>query len=172
MKTEKKMLLAGLLSGTFLLGACSTETREKYEAATEATGKDIRQTAESVGDKAGQARDKIARQTKKVASTVGSNLNQSKNDFVASVRWENRQLEKRIEELKEALSKKGNQAGVGIKREIADLEVKRKDLNIKLKDVENASGDAWQQLKQGVQEAVADLRQATDKAEDELKEKN
>jgi chromosome segregation ATPase len=55
-----------------------------------------------------------------------------------------------------------------MKEELGELETKRKRLDTQLDKAENASGSAWQDIKQGLKEAANELEQAFDKAEDKF----
>lgn len=79
--------------------------------------------------------------------------------------------DKKIDELK----KQGNEAASVMKEDYVkmaeDLKVKKREAEAKLKELKGVSGESWEELKKGAEQAVNDLSQAVDKALSKFKSK-
>jgi hypothetical protein len=77
--------------------------------------------------------------------------------------------DKKIDEL----MKQGNEAASVMKEDYTkmaeDLKVKKKDAEVKLKELKSVSGEGWIELKKGAEQAVNDLSQAFEKAKAKFK---
>jgi hypothetical protein len=79
--------------------------------------------------------------------------------------------DKKIDELK----KQGNEATSVMKEDYtkmaADLKIKKKEAEEKLKELKGISGEGWVELKKGAELAVNDLSEAVNKALSKFKKK-
>jgi len=86
-----------------------------------------------------------------------------------------KKLESKLKEIKarmEMLEAKAVQAKAEFKPEyqkhLYELRQKREALRSKLDEIKKSSGEAWKDLKSGMEKAADDLKQAIDKAIDKL----
>jgi tRNA uridine 5-carbamoylmethylation protein Kti12 len=159
--------------------ACdSAENRQKTEATLEETERDL----ERAGEKVESGLERGGEKLQKAAKDIGGDLEVSKDKFVAATRDEMRELDALIEKLKNKInsgvksasketSEEGREAKRNMQRELKELEVKRKDLDIHLEKVEKASQNVWQDMKKGVRDALNDLKEAASEVENKV-EKN
>jgi hypothetical protein len=79
--------------------------------------------------------------------------------------------DKKIDEL----MKQGNEAASVMKEDYAkmaeDLKVKKKEAEVKLKELKSVSGEGWVEIKKGAEQAVNDMTQAFEKAMAKFKKK-
>ncbi|MBP7735401.1 MAG: hypothetical protein KA369_05445 [Spirochaetes bacterium] len=79
--------------------------------------------------------------------------------------------DKKIDEL----MKQGNEAASVMKEDYAkmaeELKVKKKDAEVKLKELKEVSGEGWIEIKKGAEQAVNDMTQAFEKAMAKFKKK-
>src|SRR4030042_5898830 len=69
---------------------------------------------------------------------------------------------------RDELKKQGNEAASVMKEDsikiAEDLKIKKKDAEEKIKELKAVSGEGWEELKKGAEQAVNDLTQAIEKA--------
>jgi F0F1-type ATP synthase membrane subunit b/b' len=78
------------------------------------------------------------------------------------------EYEKEIDQLKAKAEKLGEDAKAKAEQQLTVLRQKRDEVSEKLKDLSTSSGNAWEQIKAGVDAAMEDLGNAYKKAEAEL----
>lgn len=74
-----------------------------------------------------------------------------------------------IEKLQDKAKDAKDDAKVKLDKEIAELKVKRDELNTKLEGAAKTSAEAWDDFAKGVRKAASELRDATSKAVDRFK---
>jgi hypothetical protein len=72
--------------------------------------------------------------------------------------------DKKIDELKKQSGEAASIMKEDYTRITEDLKVKKKEAEIKLKELKGASGAGWDEIKKGTEQAIGDLSQAFDKA--------
>ena len=70
----------------------------------------------------------------------------------------------KIAQLKAQADKKEADAKIAYSKRIEELNSKKEAVEHKLKELTNASGEAWRELKSGVEKAVDDLKVSLEKA--------
>jgi len=115
------------------------------------------------------SRRKPGQELSQAAQPTGARAQKIKNEFVKNMETELANVESKITEMK----KKAESAKEDVKKEyqkqLRSLQGKRTAFKKKLKDLQDASEEAWEDLRAGVQKASEDLKKATDKAASKLK---
>lgn len=76
----------------------------------------------------------------------------------------------RIDEFTERASHEALEHKTRLMREISDLNAKRLDAQIKLRQVKDTSGDAWETLTEGMDKAWGDMKEAVHKIGEKFKQ--
>jgi hypothetical protein len=74
------------------------------------------------------------------------------------------EYKKEIDQLQEKAEKLGGEAKAKAEQHLTALRQKRDELSVKLKELSSSSGNAWEQLKLGIDAAMEDLGSAYKKA--------
>ena len=75
-----------------------------------------------------------------------------------------REWRAKIAQLKAQVDKKEAEVKIDYSKEIEELNSKKDAVEYKLEELTNASGEAWREIKAGVQSAVEDLKASLEKA--------
>lgn len=149
MKTRTSLvrLLAGVLLMAGILTSCD-ENREKTrtEEALEQTGEAIKEDAEDLANKIEAKTD-----------SAGEKWEDNKDLFVARMKERSRELDAEITELRRKIDRQGEKADRNLKEELAELEVKRDRLDTRMERLQKSTGNAWQDMKAGIRNAVDEL---------------
>jgi len=103
------------------------------------------------------------------AKGVRQKTESAKNQFVKKMETELEKVEAKIAEMKEKAENATEEAKGEYKKQIRSLQGKKSSFQRKLNELQDASGEAWEELKAGVQKAVDDLKKASDNAVSKLK---
>ncbi len=106
-------------------------------------------TASDVEKKAGEA-----------AGTAADSARQEKDDYVAGAQRAVDEAKARIDELKTRAAKASAGLKGKLRRQIQSMEARRRLAQRKLDELKSASGEAWKDLRTGVDEALQDLKPA------------
>ncbi|MEZ5792833.1 MAG: hypothetical protein R3D34_19260 [Nitratireductor sp.] len=88
----------------------------------------------------------------------------SKEAYVEKIQARLNQWDSEIENLKAKAAEAGADARIKYEKQVAELQEKQKDAQGKLDELRSSGGDAWQDLKVGVESAWTSLESATKKA--------
>jgi DNA helicase IV len=166
------------LSLTFAAGCKSNDKKEsRTETALEETGdaiaSDTRAGADKLGDEARKAGDNI----KEGVNKAGDKLDQagdrmkagtrrSEADFkrereeaLANMREEQTKLNARIDNLKADMKRQGNKVNAASREQMAKLEAERKQLGQDMRRAQDATADAWDEVKKGFSRAGDRLKE-------------
>jgi hypothetical protein len=108
----------------------------------------------------------------KVSETVDAtkDFSQEKKDqFISKVRGEMAEVDQQIHSLGERAQTATGDAKAKITEQVNQLEVKRKDLKLRLEELSHSSGKAWNQMKLGFENAWNELKVSIKKATHELR---
>lgn len=95
---------------------------------------------------------------------ISKDVHQLKKDYTAQVHKDLRKIGAKINQFKRDVKKGGKSAETGLNQEVKTLEAQKSDVDKKLVELERSTGDAWKDLRRGVDGAVADLKKSVDKA--------
>ncbi len=102
---------------------------------------------------------------------ISQDTNDLKKDYAIKVHRDLKKINAKIYQLKQGLKKDGKTADADFKRQVKNLEIQKAGVDKKLVELEKSTGDAWKDLRQGVDGAVADLRKSVDGAVNQFKQK-
>ena len=89
---------------------------------------------------------------------------ETKAEYVKKARAEIDELGGKIDALESKAEKTGASTRAGMDRSLKELKARRKTAKKKLAKLKRASGDAWTDLKAGVDKGIEDLKNALDEA--------
>jgi len=95
-----------------------------------------------------------------------------KKDYQGKVHKELREISVKIRHLKNQAAKAGDKLKADMDRDIKKLEAQKKGADRKLVELERSTGDAWKDLRKGLDQAVEDLKTAVDNSADQFKSKS
>jgi hypothetical protein len=110
----------------------------------------------------GVSLDEVQRQVDQAARTAGEYLAQKKDEYLAKMREELKDLDGTIAEMKEKGQELAGEAKEKWSRELSELEEKRGDLDERLREIAESSDDAWRELAKGLDSAWGDLKDAAE----------
>lgn len=87
---------------------------------------------------------------------------QERTDFISTNREIGTRIDRDIEAYESKMSTMDNKSRKAMQESINSLRIKRKNLDNKLRDMENATQDSWSGMKQGVSEASTELESTWD----------
>lgn len=93
----------------------------------------------------------------------------AQNEFVKKMEAELEKVDAKIAEMKKKAENATDEAKTEYKKQIRSLQGKKSSFQRKLNELQNASGQAWEEFKAGVQKAVDDLKKASDDAASKMK---
>jgi hypothetical protein len=133
--------------------ACIWMANLTYAQQTDVTKQDVKQEAASTVEKAkAYAEQQKQEYSKQVQTTL--------DDF-----------SKKMDQLKEQAKNYKGEASTKIEAGIADLKTKQDQAKQKLQEVGSSTGAAWDDMKAGLDKAVADLQKAYNDASSHFKQK-
>ncbi|MHB8846366.1 MAG: sll1863 family stress response protein [Nitrospirota bacterium] len=92
-----------------------------------------------------------------------------KDEYIDKMAKQLKEWSARIDELESRAAGASADVKTGYETTIRELKEKREALSIKLREVGQASGEAWISLRSGVETAWKDLRHAVSSAKDKFK---
>ena len=102
---------------------------------------------------------------------ISQDTRQLKKDYETKVHKDLRKIGAKINGLKRNIRKDGKTTEGDFNKDVDNLEAKKAGVDKKLSELEKSTGDAWKNLRRGVDDAVADLRNSVEKATRQFKEK-
>jgi len=111
----------------------------------------------------------VKKEVKEAAEAVSALTQQEMDSFVDQMESQLQGLEARVDDLSARAQVLTGEAKTAAEEKIKDLEEKRKQARKRLEDLKSASGDAWEELKMGLQASVLRLNQALQNAAAEFK---
>jgi hypothetical protein len=103
------------------------------------------------------------------AEAVGQYVAQSKDEFVAELRKRLDQLDTKIGELRSKAAEAAADAKPAIEKQITELSKKRDEYAKKVEEVQSSAGDAWKELRAGMDKAWGDLSKGISDAWEKFK---
>jgi chromosome segregation ATPase len=164
-----------------MMSACDTTDNRRDNASKELA--EAEKKLEKAGDKIGKGLEDAGEKLGEATKDAGNKLEQSKDKFVTSTRDEIRELDERIDKLKDRINssaknakrettEESREARGNMQDELKDLELKRNNLDKQLEKLENASQSVWQDMKKGISDAVSDIKEATNKVEERVEKES
>ncbi len=96
-------------------------------------------------------------------------MGEKRDAYVQKLKDQIDQWNSDIDNLQEKAGKMGADAKAEMQKHVEELKAKRKDLEEKLKPVQKASGEAWEDLKGGTNQALKALGDAVTAAKSRFK---
>lgn len=84
-----------------------------------------------------------------------------KKDYQAKIDKDLKHIQRKIEKIK---ANADTQMNADLKRQAASIEARKADVDKKLVELENSTGDAWQDLRKGMDASLKDLKRSVDAA--------
>jgi hypothetical protein len=94
----------------------------------------------------------------------GRTMEDTRDAYRRKSEAELKELNARLDLLDSKAQKADAEAKIGFTEQIYELKEKRDNLRDRIEDLKEASGDAWKDLRKGIEEAALDLRTALDVA--------
>ena len=91
-----------------------------------------------------------------------------RDQFVSAVRQELDGAQAKIDELQQRARAKGGQIEEETRELLAGLETKREQVRARLSDLEQAAGESWRDLRDGIVAAYDDLRASIDRGRERI----
>jgi hypothetical protein len=105
-------------------------------------------------------REDVKKQAAETMEKAKAYAEQQRQEYTKQIQATLDDLSKKIDQLKEQAKTAKGEAQTKIEAGIADLKVKQDQAKQKLQEVGSSTGAAWEQVKAGVDKAVADLQKA------------
>jgi hypothetical protein len=109
----------------------------------------------------------------KVEQTIGGeeveDMEEQKDAYRQKREAELKELNARLALLESKAEKAEAEAKIGYNEQIFELKEKRDNLTHKIAELKEAGGEAWQDMKKGIEEAATDLKTALDVASTRFK---
>ena len=94
----------------------------------------------------------------------------AKDDFINGLKSQLDQVNEGIDSLSKKAQNAQSKSKEQLQSQIANLKQKRDDAAAKIKEIGNASGDAWQNMQDGTRKMVSSLKDSLSKTMDNIKE--
>ncbi len=161
-------LLAGAL---VVVQACSSDGKKesRTEDAMEKTGD---AAAADAKDAQADAKEGIRNADEKLtekSKDAGAQFREDRDVVVANIKARTRELNAKIDDLQAKAKRNGNEAKDDSKDQLAKLKAERDDLGDDLRKAQDATADAWQNVKKGFKRTGTKIGNAVDAAGNELK---
>lgn len=95
---------------------------------------------------------------------ISQDTYQLKKDYETKVHKDLRKIDAKIDQFKRGTHRTGEDVHADVDKEVKKLEAQKADADRKLADLEKSTGDAWKDLRRGVDGAVSDLKKSVDEA--------
>ena len=112
----------------------------------------------------------IKKETKDVVETSATYTKEQKENIQKNLEADFANLKKQIHELSAKIDKTSDDTVSDLKAELSQLQKKQNQIDDNLKKFKKTSGQAWNELKAGLDKAVSDLGESYSKAKEHLKE--
>ncbi len=148
------------LSLTFTAGCRSDGKKESHtEDAMERTGDAIATDTKDATDQAGADAREAGDKIKSGARRTAADFKIERDKALADMRDEQVKLNAKIDNLQADIKRQGNKAKASSREELAKLEVKRKELGQDMRHAQDATADAWDEIKKGFKRAGDRLKE-------------
>jgi hypothetical protein len=111
---------------------------------------------------------KVAAETREALQTTGKFVAQNKDELVAEVREELRDVNTKLDEMQAQADSLSAEARSEFQQRWQTVTEKREALKTKLDELSASTGDAWRELRDGTQQAWDEFAGAVDKAADQF----
>jgi Tfp pilus assembly protein PilO len=95
--------------------------------------------------------------------------NKERNSFETRLETEIDKMDARIEELKAKFKKASADAKIKYQQQLNEIEENRDQLKMQLQKLKNSSGEAWQEISNGLEKAANDLKDTVSNVYDKFK---
>jgi len=112
----------------------------------------------------------VREETAEAVGAAVAMADQTQDEYVDQVKSEITEVGQRLDALRAKAKALGEEARATLNDRVAELAKKQQALQDSLTDVADSTGDAWQELAQGMTQARKDMADALQKAEAEFKE--
>jgi len=161
MNTQRKI---GIVAAALVAALAWTACQKSQDAAEQAKEK-----AQSVGDKLAQAADHAADKVQRATENAADSLAAHRGRLQHRLQRRLDRLDGELQELEQKVKGLSGDAKASGQKAITDLQGRRADVAKRLAELKNQSGDAWNDLAQGVRQAMADLEAAAKDAKSRFK---
>jgi hypothetical protein len=144
----RRLALAGAVAAALLVAGCDRDTASP--PTPEVAASNVRQ-------KTGGGPD-----------STSQHAARERYEFVAQARREMDELRSEIAQLRERTPGATGLAREELRQEIDEMEAKWRDADLSLERLRTESTEAWREMKKGLGEAMAELKQSYQKAREEL----
>ncbi len=140
MKRATFLLSAPLLAGALLFSACHSDERKesRTEVALERTGDAMKADAHDVATDV-RAKNQV----------VAADFRKDRDQVVAAMRQEQRAIDVRADSLRTDMRREDDKIKAKNRQEIAKLAARRAELAADITKADQATADAWQDIKRG-----------------------
>jgi len=152
-------------------GSDTEQLEGENEALTHEGEKHAEEATEQAAMSSKAANDTVGMDPHHAAAAAGSEVDEERREFMADIQKRKDELEAKIKELQAKADQKGDKAKKEISAEIAQLDAKRKNLDTKLDEIGKASGEAWKEMKKGVEDAAGEVDAAFKKIGDDFEKR-
>jgi archaellum component FlaC len=154
MKRFMVVLAIACVSALLVVGCRQAETPTEQEVRPVREGQ---VTIEDVGDEMEEA-----------AQTGAQYALQTKEEYMETIKEKMAELDEQIAKLTAKAATLADDAKTRVQARLQDLTEKREAFLARMKDVGSASGDAWEEMKEGLEAAWKDLEEAYQEAASEF----
>ncbi|OIN57683.1 hypothetical protein [Arsenicibacter rosenii] len=155
-KQLRYFLAAGLVfTSLTMLPSCSSDNKKesRTEDALENTGDaieaDTKEATEDAREDMKEAGDKVEAK----ADEAAADFREERDKAVANMKEQQQKLDTRIDELQAKIKREGREAKADAREELDKLKQERDELKVDMKNAQDATADAWQEIKKGFKRA-------------------
>jgi small-conductance mechanosensitive channel len=155
-KQLRYFMAAGLVfTSLAMLPSCSSDNKNesRTEDALENTGDaieaDTKEATAEAREDAREAGDKIEAKT----DAAAADFREERDKAVANMKEQQRKLDAKIDDLQAKMKREGREAKADAREELAELKQERDELGQDLRKAQDATADAWQEIKKGFKRA-------------------
>lgn len=161
MKKTTFLLSAPLLAGGLLFSACHSDERKesRTEVALERTGDAMKADAHDVATDVRAKNQEIAADVRAKNQEVATDFRKDRDQVVADMRKEQRAIDVRADSLRADMRRDNDKIKARNRQKIATLEARRVELDADITKANQATADAWQDIKQGFKNAGNRLKE-------------
>lgn len=144
-----------LIGSMTLIQSCRSDGKKesRTEDALENTGDAMKQDAQDASaearEEAQEAGDKIKAKTDKALA----DFRKERDKAIANMKEQKEKLDMRIDELQAKIKREGRKAKADARKELDELKKERDELGEDIRKAENATADAWKEIKKGFKRA-------------------
>jgi phage host-nuclease inhibitor protein Gam len=121
------------------------------------------------GEKEAATKEDVKEEVQEAMKTSKDYASEKKEELVENYRERMDKVQGQIDSLKQEMNDASASAKQEYREKINSLESRHAELQNKVDEFKNASGEAWKDLKEGVDNAFSDIEDAVKEAKSELK---